>query len=519
MSSAETEINAQINQQRQASALIYGAFVAGLCSIVYELLIATTVSYFLGDSVTYFSVTIGLYMAAMGAGSYCSKFVSEQLALRFLQLETALAVVGGLSVPLLYLSYVAGDVFVPTYVVLTLAVGFLIGMEIPFLTRLMEDFQTLKSNIANILTFDYVGALIATLAFPFFLLPMFGNYLSSLLLGLVNLSIVLVIARYFKGELVAKGRPIRRWLVVASIVLVAGIVFAGAALDKWDQALYEGRVVHAEQTRYQKIVITRQRDDTRLYLNGNIQFSSLDEYRYHEALVLYPLAHMTHQPRRVLLLGAGDGLAVKQLLKSDAVEEIVLVDLDPRVVELAQENPYLAALNENSLARDKVQLVQSDAFSYLRNNRQLFDLIICDLPDPNNISLARLYTNHFYHTVMANLSATGVFVTQATSPYFATKAFWSIVHTVSDAGFASVIPYHTEVPSFGDWGFVMASHHPSALHKTPRLTAPSQYLNDEMLLSMHVFAQDLRFPEARVNRLDRPVLLDYYLEGWRSHGY
>ena len=203
--------NETVEDVKQSRALVYAAFVAGLCSIVYELLIATTVSYFLGDSVTYFSVTIGLYMAAMGAGSYSSKFIGDKLVSRFLGLEVALAAVGGLSIPLLYFAYSAGDIFLPTYAILTLAVGFLIGLEIPFLTRLMESFQTLKSNIANILSFDYVGALVATLAFPFFLLPVFGAYQSSLILGLVNLSIVLVVGRFFKRELKSAKSKVLQW--------------------------------------------------------------------------------------------------------------------------------------------------------------------------------------------------------------------------------------------------------------------------------------------------------------------
>ncbi len=504
---------------KQSKALVYAAFVAGLCSIVYELLIATTVSYFLGDSVTYFSLTIGLYMAAMGAGSYCSKYVSGNLVKHFLLLEVLLAAVGGLSVPMLYLSYVAGDVFIPTYVVCTLAVGFLIGMEIPFLTRLMEDFQTLKSNIANILSFDYVGALIATIAFPFFLLPNFGNYQSSLILGLINLSIVVVVARYFKAELSDSKLKVTTACATVFLVLALGIVMTKFTLERWDDALFNGRIVHAEQTVYQKIVITQERDDTRMFLNGNIQFSSVDEHRYHEALVVYPMAYIAQPVKRVLLLGAGDGLAVKQLLKYESIQEIVLVDLDQRVVELAQENPYLTRLNENSLEHKKVTLVQGDAFGYLDENTQAFDLIISDLPDPNNISLARLYTRHFYRLLATRLTQNGVFVTQATSPYYATKAYWSIVNTVRSAGFSVVTPYHSDVPSFGNWGFVMASVDASSIMSKPRALASTQYLNEDMLASMRVFAKDVIYEDAEVNRIDKPILLDYYLEGWRTYGY
>lgn len=515
--------------KKQSGALVYCAFVAGLCSIVYELLIATTVSYFLGDSVTYFSVTIGLYMAAMGAGSYCSKFINKDLISRFVKVEIALALVGGLSIPLLYLSYTLETVFIPTYVTLTLLVGFFVGLEIPFLTRLMESFQNLKANIANILSFDYVGALIATLAFPFFLLPTLGNYLSSLVLGLINLSIVFVLFRYFKQDLGEAIKPLRKLLVIAFVILTVAIIFAQQALEHWDQSLFNGRVIHSEQTRYQKIVLTRQNEDIRMYLNGNIQFSSVDEHRYHEALVLYPMAYAAKPIKRVLLLGAGDGLAIKQLLKFQHIEEVVLVDLDERVVELAKTNPYLAEMNANAFDDKRVEVVQSDAFSYLKQNQlkqkqlkqkeSLFDLIISDLPDPNTISLARLYSKQFYRVLNQNLHRDGLFVTQATSPFYSTKAFWSIVNTVAAAEFEYVLPYHADVPSFGDWGFVLAAKHSNAVLSQPSQLADSQYLNQKLLGAMQIFASDQMYAQAKVNRLDQPALLDYYLEGWRTYGY
>lgn len=511
-------------ERKQSLALVYAAFVAGLCSIVYELLIATTVSYFLGDSVRYFSLTIGMYMAAMGAGSYCSKFISRNMITRFLQFEIALAVLGGLSIPLLYLAYIAEGLFIPTYVALTCSIGFLIGLEIPFLTRLMDNFQALKSNIANILSFDYIGALIATVAFPFFLLPVLGNYQSSLVLGLINLSIIAVLMRYFGHSLGKSKKVIVRWLMLTVALLVGAIIFASQALFEWDQALFDDRIVHAEQTRYQKIVLTRKQDDVRLYLNGNIQFSSVDEYRYHEALINYPLVYKKGPLKRVLLLGAGDGLAVKQLLTYPQIESIVLVDLDERVVALAKSNLHLLEFNNNSLLSDKVTVIHSDAFSYLNeqmklDNPEKFDFIVSDLPDPNTIELARLYTKQYYRVLKANLAPQGVFVTQATSPYFATKAFWSIHNTLQASGFEYVVPYHADVPAFGDWGFVMTSDTALETPGEHRADQETRFLHADMLKGMRVFAKDQAKLDVAVNNLDRPVLLNYYLEGWKAFGY
>ena len=513
-----------IEKRKQTLALTHAAFVAGLCSIVYELLIATTVSYFLGDSVRYFSLTIGMYMAAMGAGSYCSKFIGKDLISRFLQFEIALAALGGLSIPILYLAYIANEIFIPTYVALTCSIGFLIGLEIPFLTRMMESFHSLKTNIANILTFDYIGALIATIAFPFFLLPVLGNYQSSLVLGLINLTIIAVLMRYFSSALGSKRKIIVTWLICVAVVLIGGIIYASQALYEWDQALFDDRIVHAEQTSYQKIILTKNKDDVRLYLNGNIQFSSIDEYRYHEALIDYPLLYKKGQAKRVLLLGAGDGLAVRQLLSYAEIESITLVDLDERVVKLAKSNRHLRALNQGSLEHPKVTIVHADALRFLddnliRNNADKFDFIISDLPDPNTIELARLYTKQFYRVLKANLAPNGVFVTQSTSPYFATKAFWSIHHTIKASGFKHVVPYRADVPSFGDWGFVMASDADLTTLSDRDTLQNSRFLHEDTLASLRVFAKDQQALDVEVNNIDRPVLLNYYLEAWKAFGY
>lgn len=515
--------------------LVYAAFVAGLCSIVYELLIATTVSYFLGDSVRYFSLTIGLYMAAMGAGSYVSKYVTHSVLFWFIAIELALGMIGGLSIPLLYFSYSYAEqaLFIPTYVAMTILVGFLIGMEIPFLTRLMESYQSLRFNIANILSFDYTGALIATLAFPFFLLPVLGNYQSSIVLGLINLSIVAVMLKVFGHELNHNQhhssrpnsqrksnhqRKLTGLLVLCAVLLGVALLAASYTLRIWDQSLYSGRIVYAEQTPYQKVVVTQQGHDIRLFLNGNIQFSSVDEFRYHESLVDFPIAHTAQPVKQVLLLGAGDGLAIRELLEYPEIEQITLVDLDQRVVAISASNPHISKLNQNSLDNSRVKIVYSDAFSFLSKNQQAFDLIISDLPDPNNISLARLYSKQFYRLLRQQLSPNGIFVTQATSPFFSLKAFRSIEATIGAAGFNTVKPYHALVPSFGDWGFVMArvGSQPFSVERDMRNT---RFLNNDMLTAMSTFSRDQTLTNIDVNSLDKPLLLQYYLEGWKTYGY
>ncbi|MDQ7004688.1 MAG: polyamine aminopropyltransferase [Ghiorsea sp.] len=502
--------------RKHSLTIIYAAFIAGLCSIIYELLIATTVSYFLGDSVKYFSLTIGMYMAAMGMGSFVSKYIERDLLRKFIIAELWLGVLGGMSIPVLYFAFTLGNAFVPCYIFFTLSIGFLIGLEIPFLTRLMEEYKQLQFNIANILSVDYLGALIATVSFPFILLPFFGVYQSSLLFGLVNMSIGVVMLWMFSDVLQQGVAKLKMMTTMLSGILVLMMVCSASLLSFWDSRLYDDRIVFSEQTRYQRIVLTKHRDDIRLFLNGNLQFSSLDEYRYHESLVHVPLSLHAKPVRRVLLLGAGDGLAVRELLKYPFIEEIVLVDLDKEIIKLAKENPYVSDLNQHSLSSSKVKVVISDAFSYLNQNEKLFDFIISDLPDPNNQELARLYSKQFYRLLRHHLSEDGLFVTQATSPYFAPKAFWSIQKTIAAAGFDYTYPYHALIPSFGDWGFVLAGSQTLDLAH-PVLQVDTTYLQQHHVPSLFVFSKDMAAHDEAVNTLDRPVLLEYYLQGWNSY--
>lgn len=502
--------------RRQVAALIFSAFVSGLCSIIYELLIATTASYFLGDSVKFFSLTIGIYMASMGVGTYLSKFIDREILARFVAIELALAALGGLSIPILYFAYAWTGLFIHAYLFLTIGIGLLIGLEIPFLTRLMDRYNQLKVNIANILSFDYFGALVATIAFPFVLLPVFGVYQSSLLFGFANMSIGFVMLRVFGVEIGGRARRLMRLTIVLTGLLTLMILLSHYFLEHWDQSLYEDRIVYAEQTRFQRIVLTRDRDDLRLYLDGNLQFSSIDEYRYHEALVHVPISLSPVAPQRVLLLGAGDGMAARELLKYPDLKEIVLVDLDPRMIALAESNPYVSALNGNSLRSPKVKVVFADAFGYLQNNTQPFDMVIADLPDPNNNALARLYSKQFYQLVRRSLAPGGVFVTQATSPYFAPRAFWSISQTVSAAGFTNLYPYHVNVPSFGEWGFVLASDARLNMAK-PAISVETRFLQADGVMKYFQFDKDIDAENVSVSTLDRPTILDYYLAGWEHY--
>lgn len=514
---------------KEVRVLTFSVFIAGLCSIIYELLIATTSSYFLGDSITQFSLTIGIYMAAMGVGSYLSRLISDQHLLhRFIIAEIVLALLGGASVPLLYLAFAYTDFYQASALGLTFVIGCLIGLEIPLLSRLMEAHFKLKFNISNIMSVDYFGALLATLLFPFVLLPYMGIFRSSTFFGLANVTIAVVTLWCFAPAIGIKRSRILHvcWFGVALLLGIL-LLFADGFISRWSSNLYGDRIIYQTQTPYQNIVLTKYRDDIRLFLNGNLQFSAIDEYRYHESLVHIP---MSYQPKakQVLLLGAGDGLAVRELLKYSHIDKITLVDLDPKVTELASTNRFMSQLNQHSLRHDKVDIIHNDGFKFLHQGMSQeqsgdkavkYDLIIADLPDPKTTALARFYSKEFYQLVKRRLQPKGVFVTQATSPIYATDAFWSIVHSMAAAGFNQVLPYHANVPSFGEWGFVAGIKHDG-------LQAPIQALigdnhlkflstNSDDNKGLFNFAKDIAKREVKVSTLDQPVVMEYYLKGWR----
>ncbi|MGB3548639.1 MAG: polyamine aminopropyltransferase, partial [Saprospiraceae bacterium] len=514
----------QLSARSPRAFLIPIVFVAGLCSIVYELLISTTSSYFLGDSVTQFSLTIGVYLASMGVGSWLSKFIGERLTVSFVIIELLLGLVGGAAVPLLYYAY---TVFSPGgyqafMLGLTAVVGLLTGFEIPLLARALTHHYPLRENLANVLSLDYIGALAATLLFPFLLLPAFGLFRTSAAVGMVNILLGIGVLLFLPAASGAAGpgrRTVKKLLVAALLSLVgfaALLVASRTLLDRWEAATYPHDLVYGEQTPYQALALTRNGEEVRLYINHVIQFSSTDEYRYHESLALIPAGAVADPgPRSVLVLGGGEGLLARELLRLPAVTAITIVDLDPAVFALARSHAALREINEEALADPRVTTIGTDAAQFLRTDTAHYDLVIADLPDPGNEAVARLYSTQFFGLARARLLPGGVFATQGTSPFHTQNAYWCIYETLRAAGFAYVYPYHTNVPSFGEWGFFLALDRPVD-PRSYRPTGREQYLDSGLLPELFYFARDLRHPgELGINTLDRPRLLDYYLDDWR----
>ncbi|HJQ33640.1 MAG TPA: polyamine aminopropyltransferase [Pyrinomonadaceae bacterium] len=498
--------------------LFLNVLVIATCGLVYELLAGTLASYVLGDSVTQFSLIIGIYLSALGAGAWASRFIEGGLARRFVDVELGVAVVGGASAPLLFLSFAHLSYFHVILYATVFLIGALVGLEIPLLMRILKDHLDFKELVARVLAFDYAGALIASLLFPIFLVPKLGLVRTSLLFGFLNAGVGLW-TTWLMEPLIGRGvGRLRAQACVVMALLAVAFIKADALTSLAEDAMFADDIVYSKTTPYQRIVVTRNRAGFQLFLNGNLQFSSADEYRYHEALVhpAMSLAAASGRPaRRVLVLGGGDGLALREILKHPSVEEVVLVDLDPDMTKLSARFPPLARLNNHSFEDPRVRVVNEDAMIWLEQDTPPFDAAIVDFPDPNTYALGKLYTTRFYRLLKARLAPDAAVSVQSTSPLFARNSYWCIVRTLEAAGF-SVRPYYTAVPSFGVWGFALARREP---FEVPAL-APVEglkFLDASALAAMFMLSADLGPVPVEINRLDNQSLVRYYEAEWRRY--
>ncbi len=494
--------------------LLVSVFIVASCGLAYELIAGALASYLLGDSVTQFSTVIGAYLFAMGIGSWLSKHVGgasvQGLLVRFIQIELLVGLLGGLSAGLLFLLFTlhAGP-FRFTLYGLVLLIGILVGLEIPLIMRILKREVAFKDLVAQVLTFDYIGALAVSVLFPLLLAPHLGLVRSALLFGLLNALVAAWALWLFRAQLgTMAALRAQCAAVIGALALAFG--FAGTFVSLAEANLYNEDIVHAESSPYQRIVVTRWRDETRLYLNHNLQFSSRDEYRYHEALVHPGLAALPGA-RKVLVLGGGDGMALREILKYPQVESITLVDLDPRMTELFSQSTLLRELNANALASPKLKIINADALQWLEASPEMFDFVVADFPDPSNHSLGKLYSTAFYRLLKQHVADTGRIVVQATSPLHARESFWTVVATLEAAGWQTA-PYHALVPSFGEWGFILAGRRD---YRPPAsIPVPTRFVTPDALPALFHFPADMARVAAEPNRLDNQNLVRIFEREW-----
>jgi spermidine synthase len=489
-------------------ALIASAFVVATCGLVYELLAGTLASYLLGDSVTQFSTVIGAYLFAMGLGSWCSRYVEKDELRLFVRVEILIALVGGSLAAVLFLLFPVVDHFRIALYGLVLAIGFLVGLEIPLLLRILRADFEFRDLVSTVLTFDYVGALLASLLFPLILMPHLGMIRTGFLFGLANVGIALALMWLLPAQ-ARLGLEKIAGIVVAALLLT-GFIAAERLQRIAEVAAYEEPVIYAVSTPFQRIVLTRGGDDLRLFLNGNLQFSSRDEYRYHEALV-HPALGRVADPAHVLILGGGDGLAAREVFRHPEVKNVTLVDLDPAMTRLFARSPLLAELNKGSLTDPRLHVINADAFRWVREAKGRYDAIIVDFPDPTDFSVGKLYTESFYREVRRLLAPGGMMVVQSTSPLVAPGAYWTVATTLEAAGFTTR-GYHVYVPSFGEWGFVLAANRP--IGDAARIPPGGRFLTAADEPRLFDFPPDMARRPAPVNRLDNQALVREFADEW-----
>ncbi|KAF0971088.1 polyamine aminopropyltransferase [Gordonia sp. YY1] len=502
------------------SALLAVVFVCAACGLVYELALVSLGSFLIGNTATQASIVLAVMVFAMGVGSLAAKPLQPHSVTSFAVIELLLALLGGLSVMALYAAFAYLELYTPALIVVAFVLGVLIGAEIPLLMVLLQRIRRQEPGaaVADMFAVDYIGALIGGLCFPFLLLPLFGQLRGALVVGLVNAA-----AGCFLVFVIFRKSLSRSHLVLLSAgalavvaALVAGLLLSARFEVTARQALYRDPIVAAARSAYQDIVITEKSTgagpDTRLYLNGDLQFSSIDEHRYHEALV-HPAMSGAHSS--VLVLGGGDGLALREVLRYPDARDVTLVELDPEMIRLARTDPRLTSLNRGSMTDRRAEVVTADAFTWLRQTGRRFDVVIVDMPDPDDSATAKLYSTEFYALVRAHLADNGRVVVQAGSPYFAPKSFWCIASTMREAGLPAT-PYHVDVPAFGDWGFHLAGTR-GPISPTVNAPGPLRFLSAEQLTAATVFPLDRQPLDLPPSTLMDPRILRYAQGEWATY--
>lgn len=506
-------------------ALLLAAVAAcAACGLIYELALLTLSTSLNGGGIVATSLIVAGYVAALGVGGLLVKPLLHRAAITFIAVETLLGIVGGLSATAMYVTFAfvgGGSTWV--LVVATAVIGALVGAEVPLLMTLLQRGHTAGAVdsgrvLANLNAADYLGALLGGLAWPFVVLPALGMIRGAAVTGMINLAAAAIVAVFLLRR-VLSGRELATALCVlaAAFTLLATLLITARGIETTArQRLYADPIIAYERSPYQELVITRRGDDTRLYLDGDLQFSTRDEYRYTESLV-YPA--LGDGARSVLVIGGGDGLAARELLRQPGVETIVQVELDPVVVEQARTT--IRNANGGALDDPRVRVVIADAMTWLREPHPDvvpaggFDAVVVDLPDPDNPVLGRLYSQEFYALVSRVLAPDGLLVVQSGSPYSTPKAFWRTVSTIEAAGYG-VTPYHVTVPTFGDWGFTLARRSPVApVAVMPKDVPPLRFLSQPVLDAATVFPADIARQRLEPSTLEHPRVVEDMRLGYR----
>jgi len=468
-------------------------FFSGYCGIVAELSLFTLAESLIGGTFINLLLTMGVMMFCMGVGAWLAGWQIFDRASygTFIALELMISFGVCSAIPIL--TFACGW-WAPLssffFAFLSALIGILIGMEIPIMQKIMqgETGEGIQVVSSRVMMADYFGGLLGFVGFSLYFLHQFGLPWTAFYSGLLNLIIAL---------LVSTTRPVGNPARLGCLLVALGTAMLGwkleGLMEVGEQFLYRDKISWDEQTRFQKLVVTQpvesfehgyeerrlsqfrngydvvegfdglegavrigeKNGHLSLFINGGLQFSSNDESVYHEHLVHTGFV-LNPDIRSVLVMGAGDGLALREVFRHESVEKVVLVELDPAMVEAFSTRPELVKLNRGSLLDPRLEVINEDAWKWAKEGKGYFDFIILDFPDPHHVQTAKLYTTQFYRLLSSHLKPGGVIITQATSPLYDRKGFWCIGKTLESAGLA-VASFHIEMISFGQWGFHIAS--------------------------------------------------------------
>jgi spermidine synthase len=544
-----------LRRQRWSLGLLM--FLLGGCGLAYEYTLSNIASDLLGNSVQQWATMIATMLFAMGLGADVQKHTpAPVLADRLITTQVMLAVLGGFG-PLIMIHGFAllPQLYIIIQYALAFGVGMLIGYEIPLMMRINEeDAPDMRINLAQVLKMDYIGALVGALLWTFLLVRYLSIDRISFVVGLATMVSAVLCWYLYRSRLV---RPRTRIVeILGGLVLVtSGLMLGRSFTLKAEQFLYRDPIITSITSPFQHIILTKNHlGNLRCYINGHLQFNEADEYIYHENLV-HPAMHLAERREKILILGGGDGLALREILKYPDVRAVTLVDLDPLMTTLGSTSPELLRLNGGSMSDPRVvkkvaagvsagrtyphaqpseydkftstlhptatlHVINLDAAEFVKSITERYDVVIMDFPDPNSPDLAKLYGRPFYDHLEQVIHPGGVIVQQAGSSIQAREAYLCIGRTLKAAGFDAV-PYHDNVPSFGEWGWWIAKNRQSATETCQTLASlgdirvPTRYLTAQRVSASLAFGkQQLVSAYQDFTSLTEPRVYDYYLQGW-----
>ena len=540
----------------------FSMFIMGGCGLAYEYTFSRVASDLLGNSTQQWAIIIGVMLFFMGVGADLQKYLKEhRLVDKLILSEIALGLFGGFGpITMLYAygSFPFHYILVQYFFIS--AVGLLIGLEIPLITRINEAYSlNLRVNLGRILKMDYIGSLCGALFWIFVLPRFFTMVQTAFVLSFITVGVAGIALIYFRS-LIHHFVPLVTLVALGLSTLGYSFYMAQNWTSFTEQKLFRDRIIFSQTSKYQHIVLTQSTSrEISCYINGRLQFNSADEYIYHENLV-HPAMMIAPRRRNILILGGGDGLALREVLKYPDVDSVTLVDIDPVMTQLASKNPYFVQLNKNSLASARLTVVKNnaladagvekmrmpnqksrnksiaeevaqvsilnlDAVKFVQQISGKYDVIIMDFPDPNALELAKLYAQHFYVMVSNRLSVDGVLVQQSTSPVGAREAYLCIGRTMKSAGLV-VIPYHDNVPSFGEWGWWIGGHEKhypgdeiaKAISNLNEMLVPTRYLTPALIQTSLVFGKEQLYSEYNdISTINSARVYDYYIKGWKNN--